>query len=62
MDQWLQTWEAGSLRIHGSLQNLGRLTDKERMLCTDLGVAETLIAGDAQGDKENQQPSEEDEE
>ena len=56
MNEWLQTSGAGSLREHGSLDALSRLSPAARNLCTDLNLPDTLLAGDADANKENVSP------
>ena len=46
MDEWLKTSAAGSLRRHGSIEALGRLSTEERDACQDLNLPDTLITGD----------------
>ncbi len=57
MDEWLKTSGAGSLRAHGSLDALSRLTPEARALLTDLNLPDTLLTGDADADKENEPPT-----
>ena len=56
MEEWLQTSGAGSLRAHGSLHALSRLTPAARAQCTDLNLPDTLWTGDVDADKENEPP------
>ena len=56
MDEWLQTPSAGSLRAHGSLDALSRLSPAMRERCTDLNLPDSLLTGDEEAEKENQEP------
>lgn len=54
MDEWLKSDEAGSLKRHGSLDCLSRLSPQQRSQCSDLNLPDTLLTGAVEDEKENQ--------
>jgi transposase len=59
MDEWLLTDEAGSLKKHGSLDALCKLSPADRTKCTDLNMeGDGLLVGGVEVDKDNREPDE----
>jgi hypothetical protein len=59
MDEWLKTPAAGSLSRFSSLSELGRLSQRERESITDLNLPDSILTGEADEDKENEDPMQE---